>query len=213
MTETYSYTDLKLEKKSIISSSMICTYIALDKEERKTVAQGKHEYLIEQVQVDENNNLFGDKNIRLSFNHPVKELIWVLQRDEAVRQGEFFNYTSKLNYNQGQTEHLLKEARLLLNGNEHTPWFDYLYYYFVQNFETHSNYAVHLFYMFSFALKPQIQTPTGTCNFSRLDNPQLQIKVNQNYLNQSNRGQMRIYAIGYNVLRIQSGMAGLAFSN
>ena len=67
--------------------------------------------------------------------------------------------------------------------------------------------------MFSFALKPQIQTPTGTCNFSRLDNPQLQIKVNQNFINQSDRGQMRIYAIGYNVLRIQSGMAGLAFSN
>ena len=193
---------------------MVCTYINLDQEERKDFAQKPHEYLIEQVQVEKDVNIHGGNiNISLNFNHPVKELIWLIQRDEAVKYGEVFNYTSKRELDAGPTFHLLKEARILFNNNEHTPWFDYMYYYFVQNYETHSNYAVHLFYMFSFALKPQSQTPTGTCNFSRMSDSQLQLKLDNKFINSRYPGKARVYALGYNVLRIQNGLAGLAFSN
>jgi hypothetical protein len=65
-------------------------------------------------------------------------------------------------------------------------------------------------YSYSFALKPEEHQPTGTCNFSRIDNAQVSIKTAA-----GNTGQLQLnmFAVNYNVLRIQSGMGGLAFSN
>ena len=59
--------------------------------------------------------------------------------------------------------------------------------------------------VYSFALKPEEHQPSGTCNFSRIDNAQLNITGDD--------GGGRIYAVNYNVLRIMSGMGGLAYSN
>jgi hypothetical protein len=65
-------------------------------------------------------------------------------------------------------------------------------------------------YSYSFALKPEEHQPTGTCNFSRIDNAQVQV-VTASTTN--NAISMHMFATNYNVLRIQSGMGGLAFSN
>ena len=58
--------------------------------------------------------------------------------------------------------------------------------------------------VYSFGLKPEEHQPSGTCNFSRIDNAQL---VTDSNLTGD------IYAVNYNVLRIMSGMGGLAYSN
>ena len=60
--------------------------------------------------------------------------------------------------------------------------------------------------MYSFALKPEEHQPSGTCNFSRIDNAQLLFSGEQPSIK-------NVYAINYNVLRIMSGMGGLAYSN
>jgi hypothetical protein len=60
--------------------------------------------------------------------------------------------------------------------------------------------------VYSFALKPEEHQPSGTCNFSRIDNAKLNFST-------SPGGTMNIYAVNYNVLRIMSGMGGLAYSN
>ena len=60
--------------------------------------------------------------------------------------------------------------------------------------------------VYSFALKPEEHQPSGTCNFSRIDNAQLMF-------NTANGSAFNIYAVNYNVLRIMSGMGGLAYSN
>ena len=65
-------------------------------------------------------------------------------------------------------------------------------------------------YCYSFALKPEEHQPTGTCNFSRIDNAQVQVTLKAK--TQDNTSQW-MFAVNYNVLRIQSGMGGLAFSN
>ena len=65
-------------------------------------------------------------------------------------------------------------------------------------------------YAYSFALKPEDHQPTGTCNFSRIDNAQ--VEVTPKYALDTS-GIMSMFAVNYNVLRIQSGMGGLAFSN
>jgi hypothetical protein len=62
-------------------------------------------------------------------------------------------------------------------------------------------------YSYSFALKPEEHQPTGTCNFSRIDNAQVA------FSGLKTAGVLDMYAVNYNVLRIQSGMGGLAFSN
>ena len=59
-------------------------------------------------------------------------------------------------------------------------------------------------FVYSFALKPEEHQPSGTCNFSRIDNAQLV---------QSAAKAVEVYAVNYNVLRIMSGMGGLAYSN
>jgi hypothetical protein len=65
-------------------------------------------------------------------------------------------------------------------------------------------------YSYSFALKPEEHQPTGTCNFSRIDNAQVSIKTTTGNDAATN---LNMFAVNYNVLRIQSGMGGLAFSN
>ena len=63
--------------------------------------------------------------------------------------------------------------------------------------------------MYSFAINPENHQPSGTCNFSKLDNVELNLSFKEN-LGNSN---VRIYGINYNVLRIYNGMGGVAFSN
>ena len=60
--------------------------------------------------------------------------------------------------------------------------------------------------VYSFALKPEEHQPSGTCNFSRIDNAQLKCST-------PSGGTMNVYAVNYNVLRVMSGMGGLAYSN
>jgi Large eukaryotic DNA virus major capsid protein len=64
--------------------------------------------------------------------------------------------------------------------------------------------------VYSFALKPEEHQPSGTCNFSRIDNATLQLVLSANAVGGTNTAKVRVYATNYNVLRIMSGMAGIA---
>ena len=64
-------------------------------------------------------------------------------------------------------------------------------------------------HVYSFALKPEEHQPSGTCNFSRIDNAVL----NMTHGDVGANGTLNVYAVNYNVLRIMSGMGGLAYSN
>jgi hypothetical protein len=70
-------------------------------------------------------------------------------------------------------------------------------------------------YSYSFALSPEEHQPSGTCNFSRIDNAVLQLKYDQTVQTSlaTESMNLNIYAVNYNVLRIMSGMGGLAYSN
>jgi hypothetical protein len=72
-------------------------------------------------------------------------------------------------------------------------------------------------YLYSFAIRPEEHQPSGTCNFSRIDNAVLQLTYGADsqtsLTNLGNDSSLNIYAVNYNVLRIMSGMGGLAYSN
>jgi len=79
----------------------------------------------------------------------------------------------------------------------------------VQPYNHHSGSPYPGIYSYSFALKPEEHQPTGTCNFSRIDNAQVAITTAA----VGDTKSLHMFAVNYNVLRIQSGMGGLAFSN
>ena len=70
---------------SLVAASLYVDYVFLDTDERRRMAQNPHEYLIEQLQFTGDESVGSSSNkVKLNFNHPVKELIWVVQPDENV---------------------------------------------------------------------------------------------------------------------------------
>ena len=169
-------------------------YFYLDTDERRRFAQVSHEYLIEQVQFI---NSSDKTNHELNFNHPVKELIFT---------GGGVNSTP-LELTTGPSD----TAYLKFNGHDRMAPRPLSYYSLTQVWQHHTGSGFfsssksngHIG-VYSFALKPEEHQPSGTCNFSRIDSAQLILSAED---------RLHIYAVNYNVLRIMSGMGGLAYSN
>ena len=178
-------------------------YIFLDTDERRRFAQLSHEYLIEQVQHtgSESYNSGSTKQVKLSFNHPVKELVWVLREDDT--KNDVVNWTSFTD---------MSMAKLQLNGTDRFAERDGTYFTHVQPYQHHTNIPDSKVNVYSFGLKPEEHQPSGTLNFSRIDQSALHITPAAAPATGKN-GQILIYAVNYNVLRILSGMGGLAYSN
>jgi hypothetical protein len=181
-----------------------CDYIFLDTDERRRFAQVSHEYLIEQTQFSNTLSVAESSSNQheLRFNHPVKELMW------------------RLNGNTNQADNVV----LQLNGHDRFKTRPASYFSAVQRYQHHSGcgglqtsaantagdetVAVPSnIQVYSFALKPEEHQPSGTCNFSRIDNAVL------NYDAPAGASSIEVYAVNYNVLRVMSGMGGLAYSN
>ena len=103
----------------------------------------------------------------------------------------------------------LNTFKLILNGQDRFKEQKGKYFNQVQAFNHHSGSPYAGVYSYSFALKPEEHQPTGTCNFSRIDNAQVAVTMGT----AQGATNMHMFATNYNVLRIQSGMGGLAFSN
>jgi len=174
-------------------------YIYLDTDERRRFAQQSHEYLIEQLQFQQTSV----KNAELNFNHPVKELIWT-GRPAASTTNVTGKGTPTAITGAADDTFLLK-----LNGHDRFPARHRNYFTRTQVHQHHSGFGGVTIRdsigVYSFALKPEEHQPSGTCNFSRIDNAVLEQGGTADALN--------IYAVNYNVLRIMSGMGGLAYSN
>ena len=188
-----------------------CDYIYLDTDERRRFAQVSHEYLIEQVQTDTLRSTTGSN--RLNFNHPVKELI--ISGAPAASLGSDTGPSTP-------TE-LATQAQLILklNGHDRFSVRDMTYFTRTQLLEYHNTHGGRRvgganFHdsigVYSFALKPEEHQPSGSCNFSRIDNAELVVQ-GSTAINTGTNGPPLIYAVNYNVLRIMSGMGGLAYSN
>ena len=218
---------------AVISTIRIfCDYVFLDTDERRGFAQNSHEYLIEQVQYS--NNLIvdiGTSQLKMNFNHPVKELIWALKRDtttQVVHPFDFWAVTPAPPAVPTSSDiDMVKTALIQFNNQDRFQVRDGTYFRCVQPYLYHTganrqvgylnanplppdDYLVEPFggfYIYSFGVKPEEHQPSGTCNFSRIDNAILLLTTN------SQAKTVKIYAINYNILRIMSGMGGLAYSN
>jgi hypothetical protein len=110
-------------------------------------------------------------------------------------------------------------AKIMLNGHDRLTAREGRYFNTVVPQECHTNCPAIGINVYSFALTPEEHQPSGTCNFSRVDIAQLNMNITPatytSTLTQSgvDNANCRIYATNYNVLRVLSGMAGLAFTN
>jgi len=271
--DCYNLLDGELEKTpSLEAASLYVDYIYLDTDERRRFAQVSHEYLIEQVQFTGDESVSSVSNkIKLNFNHPCKELIWVVQMDKLVDTTvmkevggkQWFNYTDAIDqswwtgspldpYGGGLTNAKVKlmtldespavlggsfptsgadasgsflvldnadtgfnpvfSAKLQLNGHDRFSERMGRYFNLVQPYQPHTNVPATGINVYSFGLKPEEHQPSGTCNMSRIDNATLQLTLTAETVN-ADDAKVRVYATNYNVLRIMSGMGGLAYSN
>jgi hypothetical protein len=177
-----------------------CDYHYLDTDERRRFAQVSHEYLIEQVQEQSGS---AQTSQELNFNHPVKELVWT---------GAYTNGQVLAHANVAQdTTNLFT---LKLNGHDRFAPRPMKYFTRNQVWAHHTGYggvdADDSIAVYSFALKPEEHQPSGTCNFSRIDNARLLATAGTQSPCPATG---KIFAVNYNVLRIMSGMGGLAYSN
>jgi len=217
-----------------LSASLWVDYIYLDTDERRKFAQSSHEYLIEQLQFTGRES--ASNKIKLNFNHPVKELVWVVHQPAntgtdatAVNQNNrnWFNFTndpdaigtSDNTYSEfsgvigpsGQKSNAVTQGKLILNGNDRFYARDGRYFSLVQPFQHHENVPNNVgINVYSFALKPEEHQPSGSLNMSRIDTAVLDLQYDSGTTADK---QVSIFAVNYNVLRILSGMGGIAYSN
>ncbi len=219
----------------IVAASIYVDYIYLDTEERKRFAQVAHEYLIEQLQFTGDESITSSANkIKMSYNHPVKEVIWVTQPASFVIQDgsmdawkgiqpfNFTDYYDRAALESGYSITLMRgmaganptvTAKIQLNGHDRFSEREGRYFNLVQPYQHHTNIPATGINVYSFALNAEDHQPSGTTNFSRIDNATLVATVSNNAVGNGKTANVRIYATNYNVLRIMSGMGGLAYSN
>ncbi len=313
---------------SIVAASLYVDYVFLDTDERRRMAQNPHEYLITQLQFTGDESVGSSSNkIKLNFNHPVKELIWVVQPDQNVDYcsslvcdallfkvlgAQPFNYTDAIDalpnaihafggpnsiaadsrayidanglfhdagavdqffdagysgywhgpsnpYNEpnfggqpvplptgvvpgtvpdlsttahGSVESTVSDAgtfvlsetsldmhcwgqnpvvtaKLQLNGQDRFSEREGSYFSWVQPYQAHTRNPDEGINVYSFALRPEEHQPSGTCNFSRIDNATLQLVLSNATVEGTKTAKVRVYATNYNVLRIMSGITNI----
>ncbi len=233
--------DSTVQKARIIDIRLWGDYMYLDTEERRRFVADQHEYLIEQIQYTPRVAIPKGQNtqtVRLEFNHPIRELIWFIQRDYNLDKKDYFNYGSREKYEAGAQEDILQDAVLQVDGFDRFERRDAGYFRLVQPFQYHTNIpTADYFYTYSFALRPEEMQPSGSINASRINNMQLQVNCRpstsdesyQKYLTDvatitgpaANQIQavppprgaasVRVYAKNHNILRVVGGFAGLLF--
>ena len=293
---------------SLVAASLYVDYVFLDTDERRRMAQNPHEYLIEQLQFTGDESVGSSSNkIKLNFNHPCKELVWVVQPDQNVDYcsslecnsllyrtlgAQPFNYTDAIDalpnaihafggpesvaettgsyvdasglfqdagaadvttqnwwhqnaggaysapnlgfagiQNSGVSdagtfvlaetaldlhcwgENPVVTAKLQLNGQDRFSEREGTYFDLVQPYQHHTRNPDTGINVYSFALRPEEHQPSGSCNFSRIDNATLQLVLSNATVEGTKTAKVRVYATNYNVFRVMSGMGGLAYSN
>ena len=199
-------TDLKT-----FGASLWVDYIFLDTDERRRFAQLSHEYLIEQLQFTGEEAVAANVKSKLNFNHPCKELIWFVSNKN--KKSDWMNYTTSTDMKESAIVSVNKtaSAKLVLNGNDRFAERNGSYFNMVQPFQHHENVPSNAgINVYSFALKPEEHQPSGTLNMSRIDTAVLNLTTNDADITND---ALNVYAVNYNVLRIMSGMGGIAYSN
>lgn len=196
-----------------IDAKLLIDYIYLDGVERKRFAQSSHEYLIDQLQILEKNNIT-QNNLQLNidnFVHPSKELIWIAQKNAYTQNECGYNKCMWDNYSASDKNELnpIAFSNLNFHGYDRILKLDGNYFNYVQPYETHQTTPSDGINMYSFSLFPEEFQPSGSANLSKLDRITLSMQFSENIKNDVLN--VKVYTRNLNILRFASGFAGMAF--
>lgn len=206
-------------------------YTFLDTTERTWFAQNPHEYIIQQVQTNDFNISIEPSsktyNLPLNFNHPCSSLIWCFTPGKRYHA----RYTSIEGEQNDEVLSVLESATILFNGQERFSTRKGSYFSnestWIGFSGTHVSSGIGAY---PFGLHSDKSTPSGTCNFSRIDSATLRVRTKAAVvINKHTPGNvdtetmttvdstmlntLLVFAPNFNVLRIQSGMGGVAYSS
>jgi hypothetical protein len=186
--------------------SLDTEFVFLTDDERNYMMSGPLDYIITQVQMSKFLMKAGEntKSVMLNFSHPVRELFFVSQSDAAVAT----NYPNR--YNTITNVKLQFNNEIVFDRGRKFLVYEQALKHHISPPKLGTNtYDESEFAMYSFALKPEVYYPTGQVNMSRISHKLLTLQINP--INGSDNNNTRVYAVNYNVLRIESGLAGLKF--
>jgi hypothetical protein len=190
---------------SIISSNIIAEYIFLDDIIRQKFLEEKHQYIIEQVQYNEDELILHNTDVyssKLRFNYPCKEFIFFAVENRNIENNNYFVYSKT-----PDDTPLITEASLLLDGKLRFDSLPEFYYRSVFPDNVHSVIPTKYIYTMPFSIKPEDNQPTGSLNTSKFNDITLFLKLPPGNVDLT----LYVFAISYNVLVIDKGSLTMEF--
>lgn len=197
---------------TLVDAYLLVDYVYLDNLERLKFAKSNHEYLIDVCQFDNDKMIFNSNNkIKIGYFNPTKEIIIRAQYDYMINDyyKDTFNYTTS--FNPKNAKSLIKKMMIKLNGFNREIDYDKMFYTYIQALQHHNSLPPLGLFMYSFSLKPFDSQPSGSCNFSKIDDITIDITVEPISYNRT--AKIKIYAFSWNIFRIMDGIGGLVFSS
>jgi hypothetical protein len=190
-----------------IMDGCVCGHFAfLDSGERRLFAANAHEYLVKSVQVSDfhTKSASTDKvNARVTFNHPVSALFWMIQKKSHQTNLDYFNYERT----DGFGDDTLLTATVKFNGSEREKPRGPLYFRTIHPSLYFNRTPRKNIYAYSFSQYPSSWFPSGSVNMSRIDTTALEFTFPTVDAEGAAFGEadVVVYAEAFNVLRIQGG--------
>jgi len=199
-----------LQNLTLTNSYLYVDYYYLGDQEKLKFSRATIEILFEYLQSDTEKVLYNSANlINLGFIHPTKELFFRVQPEYLILGGlrDKFNYTDGI---LPSSKSLILQAQILLNGKDLISLRPANYYELLEVLRCHTRTPSPGIMIYSFAFAPEHYQPSGACNFSRIDNIQLQLVLSKT-VSYDNPARVRVYGLSYNVLKIENGRCGVVF--
>jgi hypothetical protein len=226
---SYFDTFTKFAKKPKLQCKVIAEYIFLENDERARLVQSKNEYLIEilqnngDVEIKEDSlDETGSFITKLYFNNPVKEFIWGLQNTANIDgsksvtnpNGElqYYNYA----YDVAGKINPSDMIKIQYMSRDREQYKDAIYYDVIQPHKYHTSIPSTGINVYSLSLEPENhQQPKGAANMGRIDDSSIVTILKPDVIlamqNNGVKFRLVVYALTYQILRVMSGLAGVAF--
>ena len=198
-----------MNPKSIKKTYLLVNYIYLDNKERWFFINKNHEYLVPIVQNISSHTLYNiNSSYKIPLVNPSKIIFWrAILLSNQIRNDNF-NYT--LNPLTETYDNIIEKHQIIINSIPRLDIDNWEHYSYLQNYQSKFNSPQKGLYSYSFCLNPNSYQPSGSLNFSKIDDAYLQLTMNK-LINYQNPITIKLYGIQYNLFRVIDGLGGLAY--
>lgn len=195
---------------SIESAYLLVNYVYLDNMERYQFMHNDHEYLVTTVQnIAEQTLNNTNTTYKIPLVNPNKAIFWrcILKSNSLINDN--FNYTSYPLTD--EYDNLIEKHSIIVNSIKRVEINTWEYYNYVQNYQSNFSSPQKGIYSYSFCINPLKYEPSGSLNFSKIDDSYLQLTMNSK-VNYQNPVSIKLYGLQYNVFKVTNGLGGLKYA-